>query len=106
MSDTELIARILSGEEALFARIVNRYSGYVWAICSSYIRNPTDREDVAQEIFVRLYHSLGQLRSPELFEAWLNRIVANTTCDYLRRKRRSRRSPNARWCTATSACGI
>lgn len=84
MSDSELITRILSGDEALFSRIVTRYSGYVWAICSSYIRNPADREDVAQETFVECYRSLNTLRSPEAFGRWLSQLARRKCLMWLR----------------------
>jgi RNA polymerase sigma-70 factor (ECF subfamily) len=47
-------------------------------------------EDVAQEVFVRLYHSLDQLRTPEVFEPWLHRLTTNACYDYLRRIKRRR----------------
>ena len=45
-------------------------------------------EDVGQEVFVRLYDSLKQLRKPQVFEPWLYRLTINASYDYLRRKRR------------------
>ena len=45
-------------------------------------------EDVGQEVFVRLYDSLKQLRKPQVFEPWLYRLTINACYDYLRRKRR------------------
>jgi RNA polymerase sigma-70 factor (ECF subfamily) len=49
-------------------------------------------EDVAQEVFLRLYFSLDQLRSPEVFEPWLYRLTVNAALDYLRRRRRRQES--------------
>jgi RNA polymerase sigma-70 factor (ECF subfamily) len=45
-------------------------------------------EDVAQEVFLRLYYSLDQLRTPEVFEPWLYRLTVNASYDYLRKQRR------------------
>jgi RNA polymerase sigma-70 factor (ECF subfamily) len=45
-------------------------------------------EDVAQEVFIRLYFSLQQLRTPEVFEPWLYRLTVNAAYDYLRKNRR------------------
>ncbi len=45
-------------------------------------------EDVGQEVFVRLYFSLDQLRSPEVFEPWLYRLTVNAAYDYLRKQKR------------------
>jgi RNA polymerase sigma-70 factor (ECF subfamily) len=52
------------------------------------IGRPEDVEDVAQEVFVRLYHSLDQLRAAEVFEPWLYRLTTNACYDYLRRRKR------------------
>ena len=55
---------------------------------SRLIGRPEDVEDVAQEVFVRLYYSLDQLRTPEVFEPWLYRLTVNASYDYLRRAKR------------------
>ncbi len=52
------------------------------------IARPEDVEDVAQEVFLRLYFSLDQLRTPEVFEPWLYRLTVNAAYDYLRKQRR------------------
>ena len=43
---------------------------------------------MAQEVFVRLYYSLDQLRTAEVFEPWLYRLTVNASYDYLRRSKR------------------
>lgn len=87
--EANVVDRARNGDAAAFGQIVQAYRKRVFATVARLIGRQEDVEDVAQEIFVRLYHSLSQLRSPELFEAWLSRITANAACDYLRRKRRS-----------------
>jgi len=52
------------------------------------IARAEDVEDVAQEVFLRLYFSLDQLRAPEVFEPWLYRLTVNAAYDYLRKQRR------------------
>jgi RNA polymerase sigma-70 factor (ECF subfamily) len=47
-------------------------------------------EDVGQEVFLRLYYSLDQLRTREVFEPWLYRLTVNAAYDYLRRQKRRR----------------
>ncbi len=91
MSDTEVIRRILAGEEALFAQIVTRYSGYVWALCSSYVRNPSDCEDVAQEVFVQCYRRLDTLRNPAALGAWLSQLARRRCLMWLRTAQRRQR---------------
>jgi len=55
---------------------------------SRLIARTEDVEDVAQEVFLRMYFSLDQLRAPEVFEPWLYRLTANAAYDYLRKQRR------------------
>src|SRR5438270_2447997 len=52
------------------------------------IARPEDVEDVGQEVFLRLYFSLDQLRSADVFEPWLYRLTVNAAYDYLRKRRR------------------
>jgi RNA polymerase sigma-70 factor (ECF subfamily) len=56
------------------------------------IGRPEDVEDVAQDVFLRLYFSLDQLRTPEVFEPWLYRLTVNAAYDYLRKQRRRNES--------------
>ena len=84
MNDAELVNRILAGEERLFAELVGRYAGCVWAICSAHIFNRTDCEDVAQDVFVQCYLRLGTLRRPAAFGLWLSQIARRRCRDWLR----------------------
>jgi RNA polymerase sigma-70 factor, ECF subfamily len=88
--DLELVEKARTGDASAFNQIVLAYRRRVLGTVSRLIGRPEDVEDVAQEVFVRLYHSLDQLRSAEVFEPWLYRLTMNACYDYLRRlKRRS-----------------
>ena len=65
------------------------YRGRILGTVYRLIGRPEDVEDVTQDVFVRLYYSLDQLRLPQVFEPWLHRLTVNTTYDYLRKRRRS-----------------
>ena len=88
--EQELIERARAGDAAAFNQIVLAYRKRILGTISRLIGRPEDVEDVAQEVFVRLYYSLDQLRTIEVFEPWLYRLIVNASYDYLRRaKRRS-----------------
>jgi RNA polymerase sigma-70 factor, ECF subfamily len=88
--DQELIERARTGDAAAFNQIVLAYRKRILGTISRLIGRPEDVEDVGQEVFVRLYYSLDQLRTAEVFEPWLYRLTVNASYDYLRRaKRRS-----------------
>src|SRR5215469_15559084 len=91
--DFELILSAQRGDASAFNQIVSAYRRRILGTISRLIGRPEDVEDVAQEVFVRLYFSLEQLRTPEVFEPWLYRLTVNACYDYLRR---ARRRPEAR----------
>ena len=70
------------------ARSSTAYRRRILGTISRLIGRPEDVEDVSQEVFIRLYFSLGQLRTPEVFEPWLYRLTVNASYDYLRKGRR------------------
>src|SRR5204862_3754526 len=86
--DFELIQKAKGGDQAAFNQIVLAYRKRILGTISRLIGRPEDVEDVAQEVFVRLYYSLDQLRTAELFEPWLYRLTVNASYDYLRRAKR------------------
>ena len=86
--DFELIKRAQKGDSAAFNEVVLAYRKRILGTISRLIAHPEDVEDVAQEVFLRLYFSLDQLRAPEVFEHWLHRLTQNAAYDYLRKQRR------------------
>jgi len=84
----ELIERARKGDDAAFQKIVQSYRKRILGTIARLIGRPEDVEDVGQEVFVRLYLSLDQLRAPDVFEPWLYRLTVNAAYDYLRRQRR------------------
>lgn len=86
--DFELILRARQGDDQAFNQIVHAYRRRILGTISRLIGRPEDVEDVGQEVFVRLYYSLDQLREPDVFEPWLYRLTVNAAYDYLRRQRR------------------
>jgi RNA polymerase sigma-70 factor (ECF subfamily) len=86
--EQELIERARAGDAAAFNQMVLAYRKRILGTISRLIGKPEDVEDVGQEVFLRLYYSLDQLRTPEVFEPWLYRLTVNASYDYLRRAKR------------------
>ena len=77
-------------EEAALAALVDEYSGAMYRVAFSVLRNPSDAEDAVQEAFLRVLrhrHELGEVRN---YRVWLVRIVWNVALD---RKRRAKTRP-------------
>ncbi len=86
--DFSLIERAQQGDSSAFNEIVTAYRRRIMGTITRLIARPEDVEDVAQEVFVRLYFSLDQLRTAQVFEPWLHRLTVNAAFDYLRKQRR------------------
>ena len=86
--DPETIVRAQSGDDQAFSEIIRAYRRRILGTVYRMISRGDDVEDVGQEVFLRLYDSLKQLRAPQVFEPWLYRLTINACYDYLRRKRR------------------
>jgi len=87
--ELETIERAQAGDSVAFNEIVRVYRKRILGTIYRLIGRSEDVEDVSQEVFVRLYYSLDQLRSVEVFEPWLYRLTTNAAYDYLRKRRRS-----------------
>lgn len=92
-----------SGDREAFAALVERFRGAVVALAYSYLRDPDEAEDVAQEAFVRAFAGLGKLEDPKRFTSWLNGITAHAAVDRLRERQLLSRLPADPWKVARSA---
>jgi len=90
--EQRLIDQAREGDSGAFNQLVTAYRKRILGTISRLIGRPEDVEDVAQEVFVRLYYSLDQLRTAEVFEPWLYRLTVNASYDYLRRIKRRNES--------------
>ncbi|HLX31674.1 MAG TPA: sigma-70 family RNA polymerase sigma factor [Gaiellaceae bacterium] len=84
-SDAQLVSRCRAGEPEAWNEFVERFSRYVYAICSRGFRLAQhDSEDVFQEVFARAYERLGDLRSDDAVRPWLAQLTRRLCIDRLR----------------------
>src|ERR1700674_2095984 len=85
VSDAELVARCRRGDQAAWNELVERFSRYVYAICTQAFRlSQHDAEDVFQEVFARVYQHLDRLRSDEAVRPWIAQLTRRLCIDRLR----------------------
>lgn len=85
--DNEIINRVLHGEQALYAELVKRYQNFVFTIALRYTPIREDAEEIAQDVFVKVYRSMADFRGESKFSTWLYTIVTTTCITFLRRKK-------------------
>jgi RNA polymerase sigma-70 factor (ECF subfamily) len=86
-TDSEIIVRVLNGEQQAFAELVNRYQNFVFTITLRYTDNREDAEEIAQDIFVKAYRSLADFRGASKFSTWLYTIVTSSCISFLRKRK-------------------
>jgi RNA polymerase sigma factor (sigma-70 family) len=85
VSDAAIVARCRAGDDAAWAELVERFSRYVYAICSQGFRlNGYDAEDAFQDVFAKAYEQLKNLRSDDAIRPWLAQLTRRVCIDRLR----------------------
>jgi RNA polymerase sigma factor (sigma-70 family) len=87
LTDTEIIKRILQGEQALFAQLVQRYQQYVFTLVLRFTDSREDAEEISQDVFVKSYRSLADFRGESKFSTWLYTVVRTSSITFLRKKK-------------------
>jgi len=85
--DKELIHKIQGGDRLAFNQLVLKYRNRVMGIASRMLGDRIEAEDLAQDVFVKVYLALPKFQGEALFTTWLYRITANSC---LNRRRGSR----------------
>lgn len=90
ISDLELVqqCQVLQPDAKLFAELIRRHQGQVDALLYKLAPEWSDRADLSQEVWIRVYRYLHRLQEAEKFRGWLGRIVTNLFCDELRKRKR------------------
>jgi RNA polymerase sigma-70 factor (ECF subfamily) len=82
LSDSELVQRCRAGDPEGWNELVERYSRYVYAICTQGFRlSPADAEDVFQDVFTRVYTRLETLRDDSALRPWIGQLTRRQCLD-------------------------
>ena len=86
MADPDLITRAAGGDPAAFQALVERHRSMVYRVAYQFAGNHFDAEDIAQDVFIKVYRSLDRFRHDAQLTSWLYRIAMNACIDHRRRR--------------------
>jgi len=86
-TDREIINRILDGDTNSFRELVENYQRLVFHIVFRTIQNQTDCEEIAQDVFIKVYQNLSNFKFESKFSTWIGKITYNTCINYLQKKK-------------------
>lgn len=85
--DREIIKRIIDGDTHHFRRVVEDYQKLVSHIVFQLVTSTTDQEEIAQEVFIKVYNNLSGFEFKSKFSTWIAKITYNTCVNYLKKKK-------------------
>ncbi|MBV8072542.1 MAG: RNA polymerase sigma factor [Acidobacteriaceae bacterium] len=90
-TETILVERCVAGEQGAWDEMVKSYTKRVYAICFRFTGSDAEAQDLTQEVFVRIFRTLGTFRAGEgSFTVWLTRLTRNLLIDHYRRTKNDR----------------
>jgi RNA polymerase sigma-70 factor (ECF subfamily) len=85
--EARLVERVRAQDEMAFRELVDRYQNKVFSIIYGILRNQNDAEDIAQQVFAKIYFSIQNFDARSSLLTWIYKITVNECYDYLRKKK-------------------
>ncbi|MFD0750560.1 RNA polymerase sigma factor [Mucilaginibacter calamicampi] len=91
MTEQELVAYLIKGDENAFKLLVNTYKKMVYNTVLGFVQNTHDAEDVTQDVFIKVFESIGKFKQQSKLSTWIYRISITQSHDFTRHKNRKKR---------------
>lgn len=86
-NDVQLMLRFQDGDDSCFEQLVERHKNRVFNLAYRFLGNHEEAEDIAQEVFIKIYHAKNTYKPQAKFTTWLYIICKNTCFKVLRKKK-------------------
>ena len=115
VSEKRLVRRLQQGDAKAFAEFVDSYGARVHHLVGRYVENPSDAEDVTQDIFCDLHRGIGKFRGESSLATWVYRVTLNHSLKHCQRHRDDNvpwtqldatAMPDTNWRTDPSRCAV
>ena len=100
-AEADLVVQLQQGNEAAFRNLVERYQDRIYRTVLSLLRSPEEAEDVAQEVFMEVYQTIGRFRGDAALSTWLYRLATSRAL-----KNRQKARAKKRFAYFTSLLGL
>ena len=89
--ESQLVERCLRGEPGAWDQLIQNHTRRVYALCYRFTNRGSEAQDLTQEVFLRVFKTLGSFRAGEgCFAVWLTRLTRNLLVDHYRRTKHER----------------
>lgn len=92
MEDQELIDKLRSGDRRAYEALVDAFQAKVYNTCLNFVFDQSDAEDLAQEVFVEVFRSIGAFEQRSSLSTWIYRISVTKSLELIRSRKRQKRA--------------
>jgi RNA polymerase sigma-70 factor (ECF subfamily) len=85
-----IVARILDGDTSAYAALVERYKDLVFTLAIRMLKQREEAEEVAQDVFIKLFKSLNSFKGDSKLSTWVYRVTYNACLDQIKKNKRHR----------------
>lgn len=86
--EKELVNALIAGNENAYRQVINEYRAPVIRLCRGYTGSTEDAEDLAQDIFIEIFNSIGKFKARSSLSTWIYRIAVNKSLNYIRKRKK------------------
>jgi len=87
MGDEKLIVKLKEGDSSAFDEVVTTYQSMVINVCYGFTGNREDAEDIAQDVFIKVWEKIQSFKSESSLKTWIYRIAVNTSLNFIRKQK-------------------
>lgn len=91
MDERQFLLELKNQSQAAYGKLLDDYQKKVFNTCLSFVPNLEDAEDIAQEVFVEVYNSVGNFKGNSKLSTWIYRISVNKCLEFIRKKNTKKR---------------
>lgn len=91
MQETVLINNLQNGDEQAYRQFVDAYEVQVFNTVLSLVQKREEAEDLAQEVFMEVFRSIGKFKGDSSLQTWVYRIATNKSLESIRKKKTAKR---------------
>ena len=88
MKEVDEIQPLIENDQQAFDELYQKYHERVYSICFRMTQNAFESEDLTQDVFIRLFQTIGSFRGESAFTTWLYRLTVNLVLMHFRKRKR------------------
>lgn len=90
LTDKELVAAVKNDDRLAFKTLVEKYERVIANVCFGLLGNTPETEEIAQEVFIKLYFNINSFKHESSLKTYLTRIAINLSLNELKKRKRNR----------------